>query len=228
MKEAINIFICKGEMIMKNKAFTVPLTKNPVINMNVIPGHFTTSHFHISHYLDLENLKTDASVARDVAIELALPYLTKTLVDTIVCMEGTEVIGAFLAEELLREGTSVINSGKPIHVITPISNIDRKLMFQSNLQEQIYNRNILLLVSTISSGTTVNNALECLNYYGGRTVGISALFSANPDEYQFEFHSMFTNDDIPDYNLYTPGECPLCKQGKKLEAIIMHDGYTEI
>lgn len=86
---------------MKSKAFTVSLPKNPSINMNVIPGHFTTSHFHISHYLDLDDLKTNSSLARDVAVELALPYLASTLVDTIVCMEGTEVIGAYMAEEYL-------------------------------------------------------------------------------------------------------------------------------
>lgn len=213
---------------MENSAFTIPLAKNPVINMNVIPGHFATSHFHISHYLDLDNLKTDSLVAKDVARELVIPYIANTLVDTIVCMERTEVIGAFMAEELQQLGTSVINSGNDIHVITPISNVDRKLMFQSNMQDQIYNRNIILLVSTISSGTTVNSALECLSYYGGNVVGVSTLFSANPEKYQFELNSMFTNEDIPFYTLYKPDECPMCKEGNKLDAIIIHDGYTKI
>ena len=77
---------------MEDRAFSVSLTKNPSISMNVIPGHFTTSHFHTNYYLDLDNLKTNVSIARDVAVELALPYLTTKLVDTIVCMEGTEVI----------------------------------------------------------------------------------------------------------------------------------------
>lgn len=213
---------------MKYRAFTVNLAKNPVINMNVIPGHFATNHFHISHYLDLDNLKTNVSLARDVAMELALPYLTTTLVDTIVCMEGTEVIGAYLAEELIKEGTSVINSGKEIHVITPISNIDRKLMFQNNMQELIYNKNTILLVSSVSSGLTVENALECLSYYGGRVVGISALFNAYPEKTQNEIHSMFTSEDISDYKVYKPDECVMCQEGLKLDAIIIHDGYTKI
>lgn len=213
---------------MKTKIFTVSLTKNPVINMNVIPGHFTTNHFHISHYLDLSDLKTNSSLARDVAIEQALPYLTTTLVDTIVCMEGTEVIGAYMAEELLKEGTSVINCGKDIHVVTPMRNVNRKLMFHSNIEELIYNQNIILLLSSISSGTTLNNALECISYYGGLLVGISALFNAYPERFVQEINSMFTSEDIPDYKVFSPGECTMCKEGQKLDAIIMHDGYTKI
>ena len=213
---------------MKNEAFTVSLTKNPSINMNVIPGHFTTSHFHTTHYLNLDNLKTNASLARDVARELALPYLASTLVDTIVCMEGTSVIGAYMAEELLQEGTSVINSGREIHVVTPISNINRNLMFQSNMQELIFNRNIILLVSSISSGMTLNSALECLSYYGGILVGISALFNAYPKKHEQEINSMFTNGDISGYQIFSPDECPMCKEGHKLDAIIVHDGYIKI
>lgn len=213
---------------MKNEAFTVSLTKNPVINMNVIPGHFTTSHFHVTHYLDLDNLKTNALRARDVARELALLYLTSTLVDTIVCLEKTEVIGAYMAEEILQEGTSVINSGREIHVVTPISNVNRNLMFQTNMQELIFNRNIILLVSSISSGTTVNSALECLSYYGGILVGISALFNACSDKYEQEINSVFTSEDIPGYEIFSPSECPMCKEGHKLDAIIVNDGYLKI
>lgn len=213
---------------MKRESFTVSLTKNPSIEMNVIPGHFTTSHLHMTHYLDLDNLKTNASVAREVARELALPYLTGTLVDTIVCMEKSEIIGAYMAEELMQAGTSVLNSDRDIHVVTPISNVNRNLMFKSNMQELIFNRNIILLVSSVSSGITLNSALECLSYYGGVLVGISTLFNANPKNNKQEIYSMFTNEDVPDYHLYNPNDCPMCKVGQKLDAIIVHDGYVKI
>lgn len=213
---------------MKNEVFTISLTKNPLINLNVNPGHFTTSHFHTTHYLDLNNLKTNASIAKDVAIELALPYLTSTLVDTIVCMEETEVIGAYMAQELLQEGMAVINSGREIHIATPISNVNRNLIFQSNMQKLIIKRSIIVLVSSISSGMTLNNALECLGYYGGNVVGISALYNAYPEKQGQEIHSLFTSEDLPDYRIYSPNECPMCKEGHKLDAIIVHDGYIEI
>ncbi|MGI6124328.1 MAG: hypothetical protein ACOYIG_09100 [Acetivibrionales bacterium] len=211
---------------MKN--FTISLSKNPTIVMNVIPGHFTTSHFHLTHYLDLDNLKTNSSIARDVAAELALPYLSTTPIDTIVCMEGTEVIGAYMAEELLQEGTSAINSGGEIHVVTPMNNVNRQLTFQSNIQKLIDGKNIVVLVSSVSSGKTVESALECLSYYNGKVVGISALFNAFPDESEQEIHSLFTSEDIPEYKMLSPDECDMCKSGRKLDAIVMHGGYTRI
>jgi orotate phosphoribosyltransferase len=213
---------------MEDKSFAISLTKNPAIHMNVTPGHFTTSRSHVTHCFDLNNLKTNATLAREVAIELALPYISSALVDTIVCMEGTEVIGAYMAEELLQEGTSVINSGREIHVIVPMSNINRKLMFQSDMQHHIHNQNIILLVSSISGGTTIHSAMECLSYYGGILVGVSALFNAYPEENEQEIHSMFTTADIPDYKIYSPGECPMCKESHKLDGIIIHDGCTRI
>ena len=213
---------------MKRKAYTISLDKNPAIVMNVSPGHFTTSHFHLTHYLDLDDMKTNSSVAREVARELALPYLSTTLVDTIVCMEGTEVIGAYMAEELLQEGTSVINSGRKIHVVTPINNVNRQLIFHSNTQELIDERNVIVLVSSISSGITLKSALECLSYYNGKIVGVSALFNAFPEKSEQEIHSLFTSEDIPEYKTFRPNKCEMCKAGRKLDAIIMPGGYTKI
>ncbi|NLM74621.1 MAG: hypothetical protein GX187_00825 [Clostridiaceae bacterium] len=213
---------------MIKNSFAVTLDKNPVIKVNAIPGHFTTSQFHTTHYLDLDNLKANVNLARDAAKELAVPYLTTTLVDTIVCLEGMEVIGAFMAEELTQEGTSVINSDRDIYVVTPISNYNRKLMFQHSMQELISNRNIIVLVSSVSSGLTLYSALECLSYYGGKLAGISALFNAYPERHEHEINSLFTNENVPGYHIYSPNDCPLCKEGRKLDAMIVHDGYIMI
>ncbi len=213
---------------MKDRMVSVSLAKKPGISLNMVPGHFTTSHFHATHYLDLNHLKTSALLAKVVANELALPYVTSTLVDTIVCMEGTEAIGAYMAEALLRQGISVINSGRDINIVTPISNTNRNWTFQHDMQDLINNRDIILLVSSISSGITLGSALECLTYYGGKLVGISTLFNAHPEKREQGIHSLFTGEDLPEYELYKPGECPLCKAGRKLDAIIVHDGYIKI
>jgi len=217
----------KGEK-MEDRAYSVSLTKNPLISMKVIPGHFTTNHFHISHYLDVSELKTNAVIAKDVARELSIPYLANVSVDTIVCMEGTEVIGAYLAEELMQEGVGVINSGKEIRVLKPVISANGKLLFQCNVQQYIRDKEIVLLVASISSGTTIGRALDCITYYGGVVAGISALFNAYPAGDEQVIHSMFTREDIPGYQVYSMGECTMCKEGQKLEAIINSEGYTNI
>ena len=56
--------------------------------------------------LMLTTLKARTKEAEEVAQALVGMYLYDTVIDTIVCMEGTEVIGAFLAEELAKGGFS--------------------------------------------------------------------------------------------------------------------------
>ena len=213
---------------MESGAYKVSLTKNPTVSISVMPGHFTTGNLHVSHYLDVSDLKANALVARNVARELAIPYVSSTLVDTIVCMERTDVIGAYLAEELLQEGTQVMNSGGEIHVVTPINSSGGKLIFFDNEVDWITNRHILVLFATISSGKTMRGVLECLAYYGGIVSGISSLFLSSAEAFEPEIHALFTTEDIPEYRMLSPGGCDMCKEGRRLDAIISSEGYTKI
>jgi orotate phosphoribosyltransferase len=213
---------------MENKSFRVSLKKNRSVSIKAIPGHFTTSNSHINYYLDVNELKFNAATARDAARELAIPYMTSALVDTIVCMERTDVIGAYLAEELLREGTASMNTGRDIHVVSPSSISDGKFIFKDNVVDWIADRNIILLVNSISSGRTVNSGLECVSYYGGNIIGISSLFMALPCSLEPMPYSLFTSDDIPEYKIYKPNQCELCQKGRKLDALISSEGYTRL
>lgn len=206
----------------------ISLEKNPAISMNAVPGHFTTSNAHVSHFLDVSELKFNANIAQDVARELALPYLTSTMVDTIVCMEKTAVLGAFLAQEFLRAGTSIMNAGQEIRVIIPTYNTSGKLVLPDNVREWVTRKNVLLLVSSISSGRTVNSALEFISYYGGNVVGISSLFAALPSSFGWEANALFTSDDIPGFKMYNTADCEMCKSGAKLDALVSHEGYSII
>jgi len=213
---------------MKYRTFTVTSPKNKLITLDIIPGHFTTSTSHLTHYLDMSRLKFDAFVARNVAREMAVPYLSNCLVDTIVCMEETQVIGAYLAEELFESGMMVVNSDRPIHVITPTHNTHGKLIFPPNTEDWVYNKNVVLLAATVASGKTVNQALECLQYYNGLLVGISALFEAVTQMSGLEINTIFSSEDIPGYNVYKQGECALCREGQRLDAIVNHSGYFQL
>ncbi|MCL2440508.1 MAG: hypothetical protein FWD14_02085 [Treponema sp.] len=213
---------------MEDNAFYVSLAKNPKIAIKLIPGHFSTSNAHSNNYLDFSELKCNSLVARDVAKELAIPYLSTTIIDTIVCMEKTSAIGAYIAEELVQEGTSVINSGGMIYVVSPMNNAHGNWVFPSNRTEWINGKNILLLTATVSSGRALNSVLECISYYGGKLAGISALYIASPETHRQDINSLFTSDDVTGYKLYSPVDCEMCKNGQKLDAIISSEGYTKI
>ena len=213
---------------MKSAAIRIPLKKNPLICMNVSLGHFTTSNIHTNYYLDLSNMKANVLVARDIAQELAIPYLSGTMVDTIICMENTKVIGAFLALELLQAGTMAVDGADEIHVITPRSSVDGKLVFYDNEIEWVKNKNILLLTAAISSGQTINGALECISHYDGIITGISSLFLASDDVAQETIHTLFSSDDVPGYKVVYADKCDMCMAGEKLDAFISSDGYKTI
>ena len=213
---------------MESKAFNIVLEKNPIISIRVIPGHFTTTNIHVNHYLDVSALKSNAIVARDVARELGVPYLSSTLVDTIVCMENTKVIGAYLAEELLGEGTAVMNSGGDIHVVTPMQSDGGKLVFYDNEIEWIENKNILLLTATVSSGVTLRSALECLSGYNGRIAGISALFLVTDSVPEHEINPVFTSADIPGYAMFSVEKCDMCEAGQHMDALISSEGFIKV
>lgn len=71
----------------------LPTPKQDLV-LRVAKGHFATSHSHINYYIDVTMQKTRLSEARAVALELVSSYTHTTIVDTILCLDGTEVIGA--------------------------------------------------------------------------------------------------------------------------------------
>ena len=91
-----------------------------MVAIHAIPGHFATSHSHINYYIDITSLKTRIQEAKEVARVLHQKIGRVSYVDTIVCMDGTEVIGAFLAEEFEKEDMA---SKKPIHITSFLHSI---------------------------------------------------------------------------------------------------------
>ena len=62
--------------------FKVQSTSSNLISLNVTPGHYATSSSHINYYIDMTSLKSRRSEAH----------------------AATNVIGAYLADELLNTG----------------------------------------------------------------------------------------------------------------------------
>lgn len=113
-----------------------------------------------------------------IAQALVHMYLYDMIVDTIVCMEGTEVIGTLLAQELTKGGFMSKNAHKTIYVIKPEFNSNSQIVFKDNYRAMINGKNVLILTATVTTGLTINKAIEGVQYYGGIIQGISAVFSA--------------------------------------------------
>lgn len=213
---------------MEDKAIKVYSQYNNFLSVKIIPGHFATNHSHINFYMDMTTLKTRQSMALAAAKSIVHEYVNSTVVDTIVCMDGTEVIGAYLAEELTAAGFMSMNAHQTIYVISPEINSMGQLVFRDNLQPMIRNKHVLLLLATATTGRTIERALECIEYYGGSVVGVSALFSAADEIGGTEIHSIFKTADFPEYQTYLHNECPYCKAGQKLDAIVNSYGYMKL
>jgi orotate phosphoribosyltransferase len=92
----------------------------------------------------------------------------------------------------------------------------------------IKDSNVLVLISCITSGRTVERAMESVQYYGGRTVGISSVFSAQEEISGVKVNTIFSKNDIPGYTSYPAHNCPLCQQGLGVDAISNGYGYSKL
>lgn len=208
------------------------LTKNQItakgnnkIKFEVIHGHFTTNHSHVNRYIDMNDIKNNYKSAKETAKQLAGEIYSSVPVDAIICIESTRLVGAFLAEEL-SEHARGLSAGNDIYCITP-ENVNNQIILRDNLQQAVRDKHVLLLVSSVSSGKSVQQAANCINYYGGTLTGVCAIFSAVPEVHGIKINSVFHADDIPDYESYNPAKCPMCSAGRKIDAIVNSFGYTQ-
>jgi orotate phosphoribosyltransferase len=213
---------------MEQNIIKVPAQVNSALNLKVIPGHFATSHSHINYYIDMTTIKCRLSESQMAARIFAQRYSTSTPVDTVICMDGCDVIGACLAEELSRQGIMSLNAHKTIYVVTPEIHSNGQLIFRDNLQSMVKGKNIILLLASATTGKTIQKSLQCIQYYGGIVQGVSAIFSASHNVAGIEVDSIFTAEDLAQYQTYDPMQCPQCKAGKALDAIVNGYGYSRL
>ena len=206
----------------------IPLKENPNVVLKAIPGHFVTPNSHVNYYLDMTTIKSRLSEASAAAEELAKGIAPDTIVDTIVCMDGCEIIGAYLAEELTKAGVISINYHKTIYITTPEVASTGQMLFRDNIQPMIKGKNILLLMASATTGQTLAKAIQTLNYYGATISGISAIFSAANSSMGIEINSLFTIKDLPDYKAYAPEGCSMCKDKKTIDAFANAYGYSSL
>lgn len=215
-------------MSMESRVMKIAAKCNREIELRAIPGHFATNHSHINMYLDMTPVKYRHNEAQLVAKEMVKKYNNTTAVDTIVCMDGCEVIGAYLAEELTAAGIMSLNSQKCINVVTPEINSSGQMMFRDNIEPMVMDKHIVLVLASATTGKTIQQSMDGIRYYGGIIEGISALFSAVDNVGGVAVDAIYSNEDVGDYQTYKPGECPFCNAQRKLDAIVNSYGYSKI
>ena len=203
-------------------------TKHRNLFLRVSKGHFATSHSHINYYIDVTTQKTRLSEATAVAKELVSYYTHNTIVDTILCLDGTQVIGTCLANELTKGDFVNLNAHQTIYVITPEHTTGSQIIFRDNIIPMIEHKNVLILAASVTTGYTAKAAIEAIKYYGGNVAGVCSIFATVDECMGYTVNSVFDPKDLNDYSTYSSHECPMCRAGKKIDALVNSFGYSKI
>ena len=203
-------------------------TKRKNVCLRVARGHFATSHSHLNYYIDVTAQKARLSEAQAIARELVSYYSQSTVVDTILCLDGTEVIGTCLASELTRGGYVNLNAHQTIYVVTPEHTAGSQLIFRDNLVPTIMGKNVLILAASVATGYTARAAIEAVNYYSGRVAGVCAIFATMEECAGYPVRSVFNPKDLDGYASYPSHDCPLCREGKKIDALVNCFGFSKL
>lgn len=216
------------EVTMQERMVKFYSRESNLVAIHAIPGHFATSHSHINYYIDITSLKTRVREAKEIARVLYHKIGRLSYTDTIVCMDGTEVIGAFLAEEFEKGDFVSTNRHETIYVVSPEINSSNQILFRDNIKHSIEGKHVVLLSATTTTGKTIRRSLEGIQYYGGIIEAVASVFSTVGEVDGRKVETVFTEADLPGYAAYTAQECPFCKKGQRLEAVVNGFGYSKL
>ena len=204
-------------------------TKRKNLFLRVAKGHFVTNNCHSNYYIDVVAQKARLSEAKAVAEELSSYFSHSTVVDTILCLDGMEVIGTCLAEQLTKDNFMSMNAHKTIYIVTPETTNSGQFLFRDNIVPMIEGKNVMVLAVSYSSGKTVEAAVDAVRYYGGNVSGVSAIFSTvEKSSTGISVYSCFDPQFLGDYETYPAHDCPMCNAGQKIDALINSHGYSAL
>ena len=89
-------------------------------------------------------------------------------------------------------------------------------------------KNVRILAASVTTGFTVRGAIEAINYYGGVVAGISAIFATVENFADIPVRAVFDPNDLDGYASYSSHECPYCKKGEKIDALVNSFGYSKL
>ena len=85
-----------------------------------------------------------------------------------------------------------------------------------------------ILAASVNTGYTVKNAIEAIRYYGGDVVGIASIFATVGACLDIPVNSVFDPNDLDGYVINPSHECPMCKRGEKVDALINNFAFSKL
>ncbi len=213
---------------MEPKFYKLPTSVGDV-TLRVAQGHFATRNSHTNYFIDVTRQQSCIRDAEAVAQQLAQRNPAQHLIiDTILCMDGTRVIGTCLAQKLTQGGFRSINAGREVYVLRENWGTSGNLIFRDNAKPMLEGKNVLLLMASVTTGGTVRKGIRCVEHYKGKVAGIAAIYSHLKEIDGIPITSLFDTNDLPGYASYLPDECPMCRDKQELDAVVDKFGYSAL
>ena len=144
--------------------YTVTCPRNDNVFIHLMAGHFISSSNHINYYIGTSDVKHNHAVSVDTAMLLSEYYNTNDIsVDTVLCLYETQALGAYLAHELARPNMLSPNPSQSVYTVGSEYDAAGNLIFRDNLRRMINGKNVVVLISCITSGRTVERELRACN-----------------------------------------------------------------
>ena len=212
---------------MDKPVYTITSPRDERVFIHAMPGHFISASSHLNYYIGTSDIKHNHNASVDAAMLMAQYYAERNInVDTVLCLYETQALGAYLAHELSRPNMLNPNPDNSVYVLGPEYDASGNIIFRDNLKKLIQGRDVVILISCITSGKTVARAMESVTYYGGKVAGVTSIFSAVNAVEGVEVNTIFTKEDVPGYEAYAPHDCPHCRAGERVDAIANGYGHS--
>lgn len=201
-------------------------TKGKNLFLRVVKGHFMKSNGHMNYYIDVTKQKTKLSEAQAVADELVSHYNVNTIIDTILCLDEMQVVATCMAQKLTSSGFVNLNANQAIYILTPEKISAGRFIFREETIPLIFEKNVLILTSSVATGRTTSVAMDAVKYYGGNVVGLASIYSAVDQCNGVPVYSAFDANDLEGYYCVPPHECPLCQKGENVDGVVNSYGFS--
>lgn len=159
-------------------------------------GDTAQEEISMNFCISTRELRLSAKLAKEAARALAQPYHTGALVDLILCEEGCEAVGAFLAAELGGGSVLSLNRGSDIHIGT-LRLSEQETCTREELP--LRGKSILLLTDLLMSPKRARRAADYILGSGAALSGVCALFGVPGEVEKRKIQCLFEASDLPGF-----------------------------